>query len=124
LVVVDLALVVPAAFFPGFPSTFPSAFKTAPLTLSATALIGVFFFTTFFSAGALVTRPVDTFFARGLLVLALLVGVFLPVTASSTLGKTRGFALPVLARVVAIAASDGFGGESGAVAVAEAESFA
>ena len=57
-------------FFPGFPSTVPFAFLTAPLTLSV-ALGLRFCFVPAAAAGFFVTRPVVVAFARGLEVFAL-----------------------------------------------------
>jgi hypothetical protein len=93
--------------------------------LSATAL-GAFFLgaaVVVFSFGAVgfVTRPVATFFERGLDVLALVVAFlgpaflgpdFLTAGTSSTFGNTRGFEWPVFARVVAIVGEANSDGET------------
>ena len=84
---------VPAAFLPGFRSTVPVAFSTAPSTLSL--IVGLLFF----AAGArfLVTPPVAL-----ALVLEVPVVVRLRVGSVETVSKTRGLAFPVAPRVWAI----------------------
>lgn len=103
---VPFAFLVPAAFFPGFPSTSPITFSAAPTTLSFTFSVGVRLFLTILVCGPVdvaavlgfATRPV---MVRGLDVLAVVWERFLGVMAFSTCWRRRGLLLPVLARVEA-----------------------
>ena len=108
---VPLTCFVPAAFFPGFFSTFPFTFSTVPSTLSLT--LGFFFVTVGFGFA---TRPVAVFFAAGFLVVDVVLVVVLVlrlvvvpvlglrVGAVLMVGMMRGLELPVAARVEAIVA--------------------
>src|SRR5215469_9316904 len=93
-------------FFPGLPSTVPSAFSTVPLILLSTFSLTALSF--FVGAFFLVTRPVVVLSERGLEVLAFVVAAFLAFFFSflltsaavvGTSGKVRGLLLPVCWRV-------------------------
>lgn len=99
-------------FFPGFPSTLPTAFPTFPATLSFALVAGAFSFLTVFAftvppvavflvvvALGLATRPLATFLSRGLDVLAAVVR-FLVAGGAMAASILTGI-LPVFVRVVA-----------------------
>jgi hypothetical protein len=103
---VPSAFLVPAAFFPGLPSTSPTSFSAVPTTLSFAFSVGVRLFFTILVFGPVVVAVVFGFatrppVVRGLEVLAVAVVRFFGATAFSICCTRRGLLLPVLARVEA-----------------------